>query len=155
MFLLLMACLRFPETDAETQDSDTAAPDGDCAAGQVSADPDTVQVNNFIVDGLPIYTVAESICVGEDGLSMQATLDVDGETAQVVMSSSAPGSINLPDAGVSISVTQDKVWVQDDIFAGTLTLTSSAGEVLGDLQFEATNADGAQINFGMGWAADL
>ncbi len=155
MFLLLMACLRFPETDAQTQDSDTASVDGDCPAGSVRADPARVQVNSFTVDGLPIYAVAESICVGEDGLSMQAVLDVDGETASVALSSGALGGINLPEAGVSISVTQDKVWVQDDIFAGTLTLSSSAGEVNGDLQFDATNADGAQLSFGASWASDL
>lgn len=155
MFLLLMACLRFPETDAQTQDSDTSTGDGACAAGMVSADPERAQVNSFTVDGLPIYAVAETICVGEDGLSMQAVLDVDGETALVAVSSSGVGSINLPDTGVQISVSQDAVWVQDDIFAGTLTLTSSAGEVTGDLQFDATNGDGAQLGFGMGWAADL
>ena len=154
MLFFLLACLQFPDTDVQTQDSDTGSA-GPCPAGFTEADPDTVVVNNFAVDGLPLYGVAELLCVSADGLSMQAGLLIADEPGTIALSAESDGSVNLPDAGVQVTLVQDSTWTAVDIYAGTATLNVSNSDVLGDLQFEATNLDGDQINFGMSWSAPL
>ncbi len=155
MLFFLLACLQFPDTDVQSQDSDTGGSSGACPSGFVEGDPDTVVVNNFAVDGLPLYGVAEALCVSSDGLSMQAELLIAEEPCTITLSAAEGGSVNLPDGAVQVSLVQESTWTSNDIYAGTSTLNVSATGVLGDLQFEATNADGDQINFGMSWSAEL
>lgn len=154
MLFFLFACLQFPDTDVQTQDSDTGTV-GACPSGFVEADAGTAVVNNFSVDGLPLYGVAEALCVSDDGLSMQADLLIVDEPVSVSMSSETAGSVNLPDDSVQVMLVQESTWTGDDIYAGTATLNVSSSDVLGDLQFEATNANGDQITFGMSWSGEL
>ncbi|MFT5586418.1 MAG: hypothetical protein ACI9VR_004016 [Cognaticolwellia sp.] len=154
MLIFLISCLQFPDTDAPTADSSDTGSVGGCPSGLVEADAETVLLNNFSVDGLPLYGVAERLCVSTDGLSMQADLLIGEEPGSIALSS-APGSVNLPDDGVQVTLVQESTWTGDDIYAGTATLSVSSTEVFGDLQFEATNSEGDQINFGMSWSAEL
>lgn len=154
MILFLLACLQFPDTDEQTQDSDTGTV-GACPSGFVEADAAAVVVNSFTVDGLPLYGVAEAICVGEDGLSMQADLLISDEPGSIAMSAQESGSVNLPDGSVQVTLVQNSTWSSVDIYAGTSSLNVSNTDVLGDLQFEATNADGDQVSFGMSWSGEL
>jgi hypothetical protein len=154
MIFFLLACLQFPDTDEQTQDSDTGTV-GACPSGFVEAQASTVVVNNFTVDGLPLYAVAEVLCVGEDGLSMQAELLISDEPGSIAMSAQDAGSVNLPDSSVVVTLVQDSTWSSADIYAGTSSLNVSTTDVLGDLQFEATNADGDQVSFGMSWSGAL
>lgn len=154
MIFFLLACLQFPDTDAQPQDSDTGTP-GPCPPSFVEADADTVVINNFVVDGLPLYGVAESLCVGTDGLSMQADLLIADAPGSVVLSAQEGGSVNLPDSSIQVTLVQESTWTGEDIYAGTSTLNVSSTGVLGDLQFEATNADGDQITFGMSWSGEI
>jgi hypothetical protein len=154
MLFFVLACLQFPDTDDQPQGSDTGTV-GTCPSGFVEADAGTAGVNNFSVDGLPLYGVAEVLCVSADGLSMQAELLIVEETVSLSMSSETAGSVNLPDDSVQIVLVQESTWTGDDIYAGTATLNVSSSDVLGDLQFEATNGDGDQISFGMSWSGEI
>ena len=153
--LTLLACLQFPDTDAPTtQDSDTGSSSGDCSGGFQTGDSSRVFVNAYAVDGLSSYGYARALCVSADGTDAEMSLYVDGETVLVSVSAPTVDSYNLPNASVSVSVSNlSGSWSSADVFAGTYTVYDD-GEVVADLQLEASNALGTSLVLGVSWSGE-
>lgn len=83
---MLTACESPPIAMPQTDDASTA-----CRAGTSTLDPSLVFLGEVLLSSTTLYPDVVSACASADGLSMRASLDIDGEAGWVSVSALSEG----------------------------------------------------------------